>query len=380
MQFRTYSLVTLGSALLLAACDQPTSGGAPEAETGTITESTGNANGMSAAATNASADAGADTTPAEPIAVGKPSPLDQDGCADHPALSRYPETILAWCSIENYLPFRIPLGPVTGYRAIAEWEDTAGRVTRNFYVYEGEDRTHSEVYLNYSKALKTAGFEILGEGLFPAQNLKRDIGGRSWQEVYYRTNPWKGPGAVNTLAAGTASSGGSASIIARKKRVDGTLWVVGMIEQHSSTYIGVLLDFIETKDAETGLVMANAEAMGKDIAEYGRTVIAGLMFDHDKASLKAESKPALDEAAKLLKTMAGKSFYVVGHTDSAGSYAYNTKLSGGRAASVRQALIDGYGVKPDRLQAIGVGPVSPVFTNGSDGGKEKNRRVELVEQ
>ena len=48
--------------------------------------------------------------------------------------------------------------------------------------------------------------------------------------------------------------------------------------------------------------------------------------------------------------------------------------------SVVNALVADYGVETDRLQPVGVGPVSPVFTNASDGGKEKNRRVELVEK
>ena len=125
---------------------------------------------------------------------------------------------------------------------------------------------------------------------------------------------------------------------------------------------------------------ANPEAMGKDIEELGRTVIEGLFFDHDKATLTAESKPALEEAAKLLGQLADKSFYIVGHTDSSGTYAYNAKLSSDRAEAVRQALLTDYDIDSDRLQAVGIGPVSPRFTNSSEGGKEKNRRVELVEQ
>ena len=92
------------------------------------------------------------------------------------------------------------------------------------------------------------------------------------------------------------------------------------------------------------------------------------------------SAPALAEAAKVLEAMPDKSFYVVGHTDSSGTYAYNFKLSSDRALSVVNALVADYGVETDRLQPVGVGPVSPVFTNASDGGKEKNRRVELVEK
>lgn len=40
---------------------------------------------------------------------------------------------------------KIPVGPVTGYRAIGEWVETEGRVTRNFYSLTGGERTHPEV-------------------------------------------------------------------------------------------------------------------------------------------------------------------------------------------------------------------------------------------
>lgn len=306
---------------------------------------------------------------------------DADGCEDHPAISRYPGMELSWCDKENFIPFRVPLGPVTGYRTIGEWEDTEGRLTRNFYAYNGTDRTHSEVWKNISDAVKEAGFEVLAEGFFPESNVKGDVGGRGWQDVYFRTNPWKSNGGpVNTMAAGTSTTGGSGAVVAMKERADDTLYVVINVEQHSASAIGMLVDVMETKAAETGLMVANAEAMGEDIAELGRTVIEGLMFAHDDAALLPESEPALSEAAKLLKAMPDKAFYVVGHTDATGTYAYNMKLSSDRAMSVREALVERFGIAPGRLVAAGVGPLSPVFTNSSEGGRSKNRRVELVEQ
>ncbi|MEM9840101.1 MAG: OmpA family protein [Pseudomonadota bacterium] len=306
---------------------------------------------------------------------------DAEGCTDHPAITRYPGTELTWCTTENFIPFRVPLGPVTGYKRIGEWEDTEGRLTRNFYQYSGTDRTHSEVWKNMSDAVKEAGFEVLGEGLFPESNVKREIGGRSWQGVYFDTNKWKsGGGPVNTLLGGTSTSGGSGAVVAKKERADDTIYVVINVEQHSAESVGVLVDILESKAAETGLVVANAEAMGKDIEELGRTVIEGLMFAHDEAALLTESEPALEQAAQLLRTLSDNSFYVVGHTDATGTYAYNMKLSSDRAYSVREALVERYGIDSDRLVAAGVGPLSPVFTNSSEGGRSKNRRVELVEQ
>ena len=311
-----------------------------------------------------------------PLAVAQ----DADNCNDHDAISRYPDSVLEWCKTDNYLPYRIPVGPVTGYRAIGEWIETEGRVTRNFYSLKGGERTHPEVWKNYRDALAAAGFEIIAEGMLPERNVKGTIGGGSWLGVYYVENPWGAAGPVNKLVSGTSTSGGTGAVFGMKERADDTIYVLVSLEQHSSNEVATLITVVETKAAETGLVVANAEAMGQDIEELGRTVLDGLQFEHDKATLMAESKPALDEIAKLLQALNDKQFYVVGHTDSTGTHAYNMKLSADRAQAVRAALVQDYGIEPDRLEAAGVGPLAPVFTNSSDGGREKNRRVELVER
>ena len=303
---------------------------------------------------------------------------DAEGCADHGALSRYPNSVLEWCQTDNYLPYRVPVGPVTGYRYIGEWIDIEGRVTRNFYSLKGGARTHAEVWKNFRDALAAASFEIIAEGLFPDSNVKGDIGGGGWLGVYYRNNAWQSSGAVNKLVAGTSSSGGTGAVFGRKERADDTIYALVSLEQHSSDEVAALITIVETKPAETGLVVANAEAMGRDIEELGRTVLYGLQFAYDDAALLPESKPALDEIAGFIRASPDARFYVVGHTDAKGTHAYNMKLSADRALSVRAALVQDYGIAPDRLEAAGVGPLVPVFTNATDGGRAKNRRVELV--
>lgn len=304
---------------------------------------------------------------------------DAEGCADHGALTRYPGSVLEWCKTDNYLPYKVPVGPVTGYRAIGEWIETEGRVTRSFYSLK-TDRTHPEVWRNYKDALVEAGFQIIAEGVFPQRNFAGDIGGGAWLDVYYRENPFGAPGPVSKLVAGTSSSGGTGAIFGKKRRAEDTIYALISLEQHSAEEVATLVTIVETKEAETGLIVADAEAMGADIKELGRTVLDGLFFDHDKATLKPESKPALDEIAKLLGAMSDKTFYVVGHTDGAGTFAYNRKLSTDRAVAVRAALVEDYGVAASRLEAYGVGPLAPVFSNASDAGREQNRRVELVEK
>lgn len=304
---------------------------------------------------------------------------DIDGIVEHPMIERYPGQVIAWQHIENYQPYKVAVGPVTGYRTIADWIETEGRVTRTFYKYEGEDRSYSEVYKNYLDALRAEGFEILGEGM-SADRKGMAIGSRQWMEVTFRSNPANKPGAVGTMFSGTSSSGGAGAIVATKERAAGKAYVVVYVEQHSKNYIGTLIDIVEVEAAETGLVVVDAEAMGSDIEEYGRVVLDGVVFDFDKATLKPESKAALDAIAKYLKANPDYSFYVVGHTDSKGTFGYNNKLSYDRALAVADALKKTYGIDSDRLEPHGVGPLVPVFSNGSDVGRDKNRRVELVER
>jgi len=304
---------------------------------------------------------------------------DIDGVTEHPMISRYPGQEIRWQHIENYMPYRVPVGPVTGYRTIGEWIDTAGRVTRTFYRLEGPDRSFSEVYRNYLDALRAQDFEILAQGI--SEDRKGTApGSRQWMEVLFQQNAASKPGEVGTMFSGTSSSGGAGSLVARKERAAGTVYAVINVEQHAADYVGTLIDIIEVEAAETGLVAVDPEAIGSDIDEYGRVVLDGILFDHDKATLKPESAEALTAIAAYLAANPEKSFYVVGHTDSVGTFAYNRKLSADRARAVVDALRLEHGVDPARIEPYGVGPLVPAFANATEAGRERNRRVELVER
>jgi outer membrane protein OmpA-like peptidoglycan-associated protein len=313
------------------------------------------------------------------VLAGAGAAEDVEGVQEHPMVKRYPGQDIRWQQIENYLPFRVPVGPVTGYRQIADWIDTEGRVTRTFYRYDGTDRTYAEIYKNYLDAFTAEGFEILAQGLSDDRK-GAGPGSRKWFEVYQIENPAGKPGEVGTVAAGTASQGGAGAFVARKERAAGIAYVVVYVEQHAADYVGALIDIVEVAAAETGLVAVDAEAIGKDIDEKGRVVLDGLFFDFDKATLTPESKQALEAIASYVNANADKSFFVVGHTDGVGALDYNTTLSANRARAVVDALTADHGVAAGRLEPHGVGPLVPVFSNATDPGRDKNRRVELVER
>ncbi|MEM9740589.1 MAG: OmpA family protein [Pseudomonadota bacterium] len=305
---------------------------------------------------------------------------DVEGAIEHPMIERYPGQDIAWQKIENYMPYEVAIGPVTSYRTIDDWVETEGRVTRTFYTLESEERTSSEVYLNYLEALEAQDFEILAQR-YSGDRRGADIGSNSWIGVAYAANPITEQGApVNTLFAGTASSGGAGSIVAKKERAAGPAFVVITVEQHSTSYIGALVDIIEVEAAETGLVVVDAEAIGSDLAEYGRVVLDGLVFDFESANLLPASDPALSNIAAYLGDNPEQSFFVVGHTDSVGTFSYNYSLSGDRARAVVDALAETHNIDRNRIEPHGVGPLAPVFTNESDASRDKNRRVELVQK
>jgi OmpA family len=87
----------------------------------------------------------------------------------------------------------------------------------------------------------------------------------------------------------------------------------------------------------------------------------------------------LEEMAKLLKQAPARKLLVVGHTDNVGSFTFNMDLSQRRAAAVVAALATRFGIGKDRLAPVGVSFASPVAPNADEGGRAKNRRVELVD-
>lgn len=101
-------------------------------------------------------------------------------------------------------------------------------------------------------------------------------------------------------------------------------------------------------------------------------------FAYKSTTLSAESVPALEDAAMLLRKFPTADAIVAGHTDSVAPEAYNLKLSQQRADSVREALINDHGIDPSRLTAIGYGEDNPIADNETTAGRTKNRRVELI--
>lgn len=87
-------------------------------------------------------------------------------------------------------------------------------------------------------------------------------------------------------------------------------------------------------------------------------VVDNIFYDFDKATLRPESKTALDELAQVLRDNPNVTIEMASHTDRKGSDEYNIDLSSRRAKSVIDYLIS-VGIKADRLQSQGYGESRP---------------------
>ena len=113
---------------------------------------------------------------------------------------------------------------------------------------------------------------------------------------------------------------------------------------------------------------------------------ADVLFDFDKAEIKKQAEPSLQNLATVLKANPEAKVTIEGHTDGRGADDYNQKLSEARAASVKQWLVANAQVNGANVATRGWGKAKPVAPNakpdGSDDseGRAKNRRVEIVVQ
>ncbi len=153
--------------------------------------------------------------------------------------------------------------------------------------------------------------------------------------------------------------------------------VAGPVENNGCPWPDTDGDGILDKDDKCPTVPGLPEYQGcpKPTAEAVTEKLKDILFDFNKATIKAESNGKLDEAASIIKAAPAENFVVVGMTDAKGAAAYNLKLSKERAAAVVKAL-EARGVNPDVLKSIGIGSQeATVPATASDAERQADRKV-----
>lgn len=106
-------------------------------------------------------------------------------------------------------------------------------------------------------------------------------------------------------------------------------------------------------------------------------VLKNILFDFNKANLKASSFVELDKVIKMMKDNASLKVKVAGHTDNIGNKSYNINLSKSRAQSVATYFIS-KGIDASRISSEGFGSGQAVAGNDTEAGRALNRRVEIM--
>jgi outer membrane protein OmpA-like peptidoglycan-associated protein len=99
-------------------------------------------------------------------------------------------------------------------------------------------------------------------------------------------------------------------------------------------------------------------------------------FDTGRSDIKSNFSPVLDRFATTLQQNPATTVVIIGHTDSTGSDSVNQPLSVDRAARTRDYLT-ARGVNPGRIAIEGRGSREPIAANTDNGGRARNRRVEI---
>ena len=300
------------------------------------------------------------------------------GSHDPGLVSRFAGSVLQNMADENYASIRVPAGPGRLGNEGLRFENATsveGHVSAFFYVAPKE-KSALEVFRNYQSALKSAGFATLFTCELRACDDARIrepfpqelLGSRKW--AANRTDPTGSfDRDVRFLSAKVSREGNEAYVI------------VYVAEPNSVWQAPVAAVVIaEPKPMDTGNVIVSTDLLKKGLAENGKIALYGIYFETGRAELKPDSKPQLDEMARLLASDPSLKVFIVGHTDNQGTMEGNLTLSQHRADAVVAALVSTYKVDASRLRSRGVANFAPVATNRSEAGRAKNRRVELVQQ
>ena len=157
---------------------------------------------------------------------------------------------------------------------------------------------------------------------------------------------------------------------------DREIWVEAYISTYPTQKGHYYLTVVERGALGPRAGMLAAEEMKKALDAEGHVALY-INFDFNKADIKPDSQPIVDEIVKLLNTNPDLHLTVEGHTDNVGKPDYNRQLSTDRAKAVVAALTS-RGIEGKRLKSAGLGQDKPIADNNSEDGRAKNRRVELV--
>jgi len=322
---------------------------------------------------------------------------DIEGAEDHPLLKRYAGSYIVVDQEKSYDEFTFPLSKIrkgkTNAQVIDESKTVEGPYRRLVYLLPPE-RSPLEVIRNYQDEIVAQNGSVLYECKREECGGDHGRAGASlsggWLSLAMILRPYERLGLKEYSQGYCATTGkimDQRYLVAELPEIGAyisihTYIVKGFYYTNCNAFKGraiAVVDIIEGKPREKKMVTVEASDMAQQISDTGSVSLYGIFFDTNSASVRADSETTLQEIAKLIQQQPDLNLLVVGHTDNAGAFEYNMKLSQNRAQSVVDKLSEKYGVSKERLIPVGVSYASPVSSNATAEGQALNRRVELGE-
>ncbi len=141
-------------------------------------------------------------------------------------------------------------------------------------------------------------------------------------------------------------------------------------------------DSLEKKRIQDSIDMANKYAamrgsFERDLINKGVAKLEAIHFENGKAELHPDSKAYLKIVGDILTRYPKLKIEIGGHTDNKGKAASNLKLSGARAASTCEFLVNTFPDLSNMLSTKGYGSSKPKASNKTAAGRAANRRIEM---
>jgi len=259
---------------------------------------------------------------------------DAEGTKDCPYLSRLPNFYISESNDKEFDAYTF----FDGKKIVT----VEGRLYQNYYQRKDGAPALSilQIRRNYGNAIKAAGGKVLFDGVATEDFQDNRTGG--------------------AIVWGKLVKGNNEVWIEIFPYNDGDVYSLTVIEKQAM------------KQEVTANDMLRALNTDGHIALY-------INFDVNKATIKPESKPVVDQIVEILKTDDALKISIEGHTDNSGNADNNKVLSKQRAQAVADAL-SGQGIDKQRLNIVGWGQTKPIADNATEEGRAKNRRVELVKK
>ncbi len=249
-----------------------------------------------------------------------------------------------------------------------------GRVTKQAYRINAKGLTPQQLLQPIEDSLADAGFEFL----FKCED--RFCGGFDFRfatEVLTAPDMFVDLFDYSFLTA-RGDSGEYVTVLTSRDAVAGYIQIIQVTPEGAALLTTETSAAIKAEPTAPTRNPLKAGSIADRLESIGRAVLSDLTFKTGSSDLGDDDFASLTELAAYLADNPKRTIALVGHTDTVGSLSGNIALSKRRAASVRARLASKYGIDNARMQAEGMGYLSPLTANLTPEGREENRRVEVI--